>query len=148
MGVIHKYLRPTVFLRLFCKEYELNRLPSTLSSLSWSLYLLSQFMKILCLNICQGMKISWIDIGCQHIIFSVILYTVIILILKQLCDSYKHCCRLVVTVNSKFISFESQTGMQQDFLPCSFFFFFSSPKWNLFEEVDKLSGQTRQKGMS
>lgn len=64
-------------------------------------FFLSQLLKILCLNICQGLGISWIGAACQDIIFSLIFYTVIILILKQLNTSYNHFHRLVVAANSK-----------------------------------------------
>lgn len=57
---------------LSCSLYSLSVLP----------FLPSHFMKILCLNVCQGMNISWIDIGCQYIIYCVILYTVTLLIIK------------------------------------------------------------------
>lgn len=81
----------------------------TLNFLACCLYLISdspqflksQLLKILCLNICQGLGISWIGAGCQDIIFSLILYTAIILILKQLCTSYNHFPRRVVAAHSK-----------------------------------------------
>lgn len=81
--------------------------------------ILRQSLSVLCLNICQGMEISWIDTGCQDIIFSVILYTAIILILKQLCDSYSHFCRLVI---QKVISLASRLNWYLTMLSCLFHF--------------------------
>lgn len=57
-------------------------------------------LKILCLNICQGLGIG-LNRPDARILHSLILYTVIILILKQLSTSYNHFRRLVVAANSK-----------------------------------------------
>ena len=86
----------------FLTDVRLNFLSCCLYLISDSpCFFKSQLLKILCLNICQGLGISWIGTGCQDIIFSLILYTVIILILKQLSTSYNHFRRLVVAANSK-----------------------------------------------